>query len=161
MDNDDLRVLMVRDLRALAREVSAYPDDASVWQAVPGLANAGGTLVLHLAGNVQHFIGAVLGGSGYVRDRDAEFGSRGVTRAALVAQVEAAIAQVERVLPTLSSERMHAEYPIEVGGHRMTTSRWLSHLVAHLAYHLGQVDYHRRVVAPASGTVGTMAMPVE
>ncbi len=161
MDNDDLRVLMVRDLRALAREVSAYPDDASVWQAVPGIANAGGTLVLHLAGNVQHFIGAVLGGSGYVRDRDAEFGSRGVTRAALVAQVEAAIAQVERVAPTLSPERMRAVYPIEVGGHRMTTSRWLSHLVAHLAYHLGQVDYHRRMVAPASGTVGTMAMPVE
>lgn len=161
MNTDDLRVLMVRDLRALAREVAAYPDDASVWGEVPGLANAGGTLVLHLAGNVQHFIGAVLGGSGYVRDRDAEFGRRGVSRAELVSQVEAAIVQVERVVPALTPERLGAAYPIEVGGHRMVTSRWLLHLVSHLAYHLGQVDYHRRMVAPASGTVGTMAIPAE
>lgn len=158
MDADDLRAVMVRDLRALAREAAAYPDDAAPWREVPGLANPGGTLVLHLAGNMRHFIGAVLGGSGYVRDRDAEFARRGVARADLVAQVEEAIAQVERVLPSLDAARMAAEYPVELAGHRFATSRWLTHLASHLAYHLGQVDYHRRMVAPASGTVGTMAV---
>lgn len=158
MQADDLRVVMVRDLRALAREVAAYPDDAAVWREVPGIANSGGTLVLHLAGNVRHFIGAVLGGSGFMRDRDAEFARRGVTRAELSREIESAIGEAERVFPTLTPERMAAEFPIEVGGRRVGTARWLSHLSSHFAYHLGQIDYHRRMVAPQSGTVGTMGV---
>lgn len=158
MQADDLRAVMVRDLRALAREVAAYPDDESPWRPVPGIANGGGTLARHLAGNIRHFVGAVLGGSGYVRDREAEFGARGLTRAALAAEIAEAIAELERVMPSLSAERMAAEFPVEVGGHRFVTARWLTHLASHLGYHLGQVDYHRRMVAPASGTVGTMSV---
>ncbi len=157
MNPDDLRAVMVRDLRALTREVSAYPTDADPWREVPGLTNCGGTLVLHLAGNTRHFIGAVLGGSGYVRDRDAEFGRRGVPRAALVTEVELAIAEAERVLPALTATQLAAEYPLEVGGRRLRTSLFLAHLVSHLGYHLGQVDYHRRVVGPG-GTVGAVAI---
>lgn len=158
MQADDLRVVMVRDLRALAREVTAYPDDEAPWRTVPGIANTGGTLVLHLAGNVLHFIGGVLGGSGFVRDRDGEFARRGVTRSELVREIELAIGEAERVFPTLTPERMSAEFPIEVGGRRLVTARWLSHLSSHFAYHLGQVDYHRRVVAPESGVAGTMGI---
>jgi hypothetical protein len=158
MQADDLRVVMVRDLHALAREVMAYPDDDGAWRPVPGIANTGGTLALHLAGNVRHFIGTVLGGSGFVRDRDGEFARRGVARAELVREIELAIAEAERVFPSLTPERMTAEFPIEVGGKRLPTARWLTHLAAHLAYHLGQVDYHRRMVAPSSGVVGTMGL---
>jgi uncharacterized damage-inducible protein DinB len=158
MQADDLRAVMIRDLRDLAREVQAYPDDASLWQPVPGIANTGGTLVLHLAGNIQHFIGAVLGGSAYVRDREAEFGRRGVTRAELVAEIERAVAAAERVMPTLTSATLAAAFPVPMGGRTFTTARWLTHLLSHLAYHLGQVDYHRRMVAPASGTAGTMGL---
>ena len=158
MNADDLRTVMVRDLEALVREVNAYPDDEGPWRAVPGIANPGGTLALHLAGNVQHFIGVVLGGSSYVRDRDAEFSRRGVPRAELAAGRRQAIAEANRVFPTLTAAQMDAIYPIEVGGKRLPTRRWLTHLTSHLAYHLGQVDYHRRMVAPATGTVGTMAL---
>lgn len=158
MQADDLRAVMVRDLRDLAREVQAYPDDASPWRPVPGIANSGGTLVLHLAGNIQHFIGALLGGNGYVRDREAEFGRRDVSRAELVAEVEKAVSDVERVMPTLSAARLAADFPVPMAGRTFTTARWLTHLVSHLAYHLGQVDYHRRMVAPASGTAGTMGL---
>jgi len=158
MQADDLRAVMVRDLHDLVREVQAYPDDASPWRPVPGLANSGGTLVLHLAGNIRHFIGALLGGSGYVRDREAEFGRRDVPRAELVAEVEKAVADVERVMPTLSTAMLAADFPVPMAGRTFTTARWLSHLVSHLAYHLGQVDYHRRMVAPASGTAGTMGL---
>jgi Protein of unknown function (DUF664) len=158
MQADDLRVVMVRDLRSLEREVAAYPDDEGPWRAVPGISNTGGTLALHLAGNVRHFIGAVLGGSGFVRDRDGEFGRRGVTRAELGREIALAIAEAERVFPMLTPERMAAEFPIEVGGRRMATARWLSHLSSHFAYHLGQIDYHRRMVAPGSGVVGTMGI---
>ncbi len=158
MQADDLRVVMVRDLRALAREVAAYPDDETVWREMPGITNTGGTLALHLAGNVRHFIGAVLGGSGYVRDRDGEFGRRGVSRAELAREIGLAVADAERVFPQLTPERMAAEFPIEVGGRRLATARWLSHLASHFAYHLGQIDYHRRIVAPASGVVPTMGV---
>lgn len=158
MQADDLRAVMVRDLHDLAREVRAYPDDASPWRPVPGIANSGGTLVLHLAGNIQHFIGALLGGSGYVRDREAEFGRRDVSRAELVAEIERAVAEVERVMPTLTPAALAADLPVQMAGRTFTTARWLTHLVSHLGYHLGQVDYHRRMVAPASGTAGTMGV---
>lgn len=158
MQADDLRAVMVRDLRALKKEVNAYPDDVTPWQEVPGIANTGGTLVLHLAGNVQHFIGTVLGATGFARDRDAEFARRGVTRAELAAGIDAAIAVAERVFPTISDATMRGDFPIEIAGRKLNTARWMTHLVSHLAYHLGQVDYHRRMVAPKSGIAGTMAI---
>jgi uncharacterized damage-inducible protein DinB len=158
MQTADIRVVMLRDLRALGREVAAYPDDASLWHQIPGITNSGGTLALHLAGNVRHFVGAVLGGSGFVRDRDAEFTRRDVSRAELAALIEAAIAEVDQALTPLTDAELAAPYPLEIGGNRYTTARWLTHLVSHLAYHLGQMDYHRRIVAPQSGTAQTMGL---
>lgn len=158
MVTDDLRATMVRDLRTLGREVAAYPSDSALWQAVPGITNTGGTLALHLVGNLQHFIGAVLGGSAFKRDREAEFARRDATRAELGAEVERAIAAVEQTLPRLTAAQLAAEYPLEVGGRRLPTARFLAHLGSHLAYHLGQLDYHRRIVAPASGTAGAVSL---
>lgn len=158
MHKDDLRAVMVRDLRALAREVSLYPSDDALWRTMPGIANSGGTLALHLAGNVQHFIGAVLGGSGYVRDREAEFASRGIARATVVAEVERAISALEQALDAMPAARMAEPFPIEMGGKRLVTSRMLTHLAVHLTYHLGQIDYHRRMVAPESGVAGAVAV---
>jgi hypothetical protein len=94
MTIDDLSRVLVRDLRTLAAELDAYPDDASVWACPPGIPNSAGTLVLHLAGNLRHFVGARLGGTGYVRDRDAEFAARGLPRAELRALVDAAAVEV-------------------------------------------------------------------
>ncbi|HEX2719050.1 MAG TPA: hypothetical protein VHM67_15380, partial [Gemmatimonadaceae bacterium] len=82
--------ILTRELLALRRGIEAYPDDASVWRPMPGIANVGGTLALHIAGNLQHFIGAVLGGTGYVRDRDAEFARRDVSRDEILREIDAA-----------------------------------------------------------------------
>jgi uncharacterized damage-inducible protein DinB len=150
--------LMVRDLRALAREIEAYPDEESVWAVPPRVANSAGTLTLHVIGNLQHFIGAQLGRSGYRRDRDAEFTVRGTSRAELVRQAESTIAMIEAILPTLSAEQLAEPFPLEVAGVRVRTDDFAVHLAVHLGYHLGQVDYHRRLTA-APGTVGTMAIP--
>ena len=158
MFSDDLRVVMARDLRAVAREVAAYPSDEALYRAVPGVTNAGGTLALHLAGNVQHFIGKVLGGSAYARDRDAEFNRRDLSRASVVAEIERAIAAVEESLPRVTEAQWGTEYPQEVLGRRLGTSRFALHLASHLAYHLGQLDYHRRMTAPETGTAATMSM---
>ncbi len=141
-----LERILVRDIRGLIREIEAYPDDGTVWQTAPGVTNSGGTLALHVAGNVQYFIGAVLNSSGFVRDRDAEFASRGLPRARLLAELEAAVSAVEQTLPGLTDAQLAAEYPAPVAGRRVRTSDLLAHLAAHLGYHLGQVDYHRRFV---------------
>lgn len=141
-----LERILVRDIRGLMRELEAYPADAAVWQSAAGVTNSGGTLALHVAGNVQYFIGAVLNSSGFVRDRDAEFASRGLPRAKLLAELEAAVAAVEQTLPGLTDAQLEAEYPVPVAGRRVRTSDMLVHLAAHLGYHLGQVDYHRRFV---------------
>jgi hypothetical protein len=146
MSASTLRLLITRELRAFRRELEAYPDDASVWRAVPGLPNTGGTLALHVAGNIRHFIGSVVGRDGYARDRDAEFARRGVPRAELIAGVDAAIASVENALGSAPNGLLQGAYPEPVAKRTVAAADFLVHLVAHLAYHLGQIDYHRRAV---------------
>ena len=154
---ETVQKVLLRDLATLAREVELYPDDAAPWQELPGLSNVGGTLVLHLAGNLQHFIGAVLGGSGYQRDRDAEFSRRGLSRAELLAEVQRAQAAVASTLPALAPERLGEDYPLPVQGVTVPVPVFLVHLCTHLAFHLGQLDAHRRVVT-GQGGAGAQSM---
>ena len=148
--------ILARDLRALRREVEAYADERDLWRPAPGVVNPGGNLALHCAGNLQHFIGGVLGGSGYVRNRDAEFGQREVPRTELLADIDAAIAAVRRGLERVTPQQWEAQYPLAVGGVTLTTGDLMVHLAVHLGYHLGQVDYHRRLVTRDGTTVGAM-----
>jgi uncharacterized damage-inducible protein DinB len=154
----ELSVLFVRELDTLQREIELYPSDEAVWAAMPGLPNAGGTLVLHLVGNLRHFIGGTLGASGYVRDRDTEFKDRGVPRTVLLALVADARREVILALRDLSPEQLSTRFPLAVGGRSISTSLLLQHLLAHLAYHLGQVDYHRR--ASTGDVASANALPL-
>lgn len=154
-----LVALFQRDLATLRREVEAYPDDALPWREIPGLTNSGGTLVLHLAGNLQHFIGGILGCTGYVRDRPAEFSRRGLSRADLCAEVDAAQRAVRETLMKLEPAQLAVPYPEILAGHRFDTGDLLLHLGIHLGYHLGQVDYHRRTASGSSTTIGALALP--
>jgi hypothetical protein len=155
---DALGTAITRELRAVKREIEAYPDDASVWRAVPGTPNSGGTLALHVAGNIQHFVGAILGRDGYKRNRDAEFARRDVPRAELLAGLDAAIRSVDRTLSALSPETLAASYPEPIATRTVNTQLFLVHLASHLAYHLGQLDYHRRAVT--GNTQGVDALSV-
>lgn len=149
--------ILTRELLALRRGIEAYPDDASVWRPMPGIANVGGTLALHIAGNLQHFIGAVLGGTGYVRDRDAEFARRDVSRDEILREIDAAIAAVERGLQSIGDDALPRAYPEKVAGREVVTADYLVHLSSHLSYHLGQLDYHRRIVTGDGRTVNAVA----
>ena len=149
--------IIVRELTSLRQEVEAYPNDADLWRVVPGISNSGGTLALHLAGNLQHFLGAVLGGTSYIRSREQEFSARGLSRAEVVTEVNAAIAAVEQTFRHLGPADLASEYPEPVAKVRLNTGEFLTHLASHLAYHLGQVDYHRRIVTGSTTTVGTVA----
>jgi uncharacterized damage-inducible protein DinB len=149
--------MLLRDLRALRREVEAYPDDASVWAVPEGISNSCGTLVLHLVGNLRTFVGKVLGGDAYERDRPREFSARDLPRAELLRDLDATIAAVDRALPLVTEATLAAEYPMDIGTVRVNTQDFLVHLAVHLGYHLGQVDYHRRMVTRMPMTVGTVA----
>ena len=148
--------ILDRDLRGLAREVEAYPDETQLWQSVPGMPNSAGTLVLHLAGNVRFFIGSKLGGTGYVRDRAAEFSRRDVPRGELLKQIEAARAELAGTFARLDDDSLPQEYPEVVAGMRVATDEYLVHLVAHFGYHLGQIDTHRRIVTGDAASAGAV-----
>ncbi|MEO7985786.1 MAG: DUF664 domain-containing protein [Gemmatimonadales bacterium] len=148
--------LLDRELRTLQREVESYPEDSQLWEAVPGMANTAGTLVLHLAGNVRFFIGAVLGGTGYVRHRDVEFSRRDVRRTELLAEIAAARADLARAFTTMKDETLPAEYPEVITGMRVNSVEYLLHLLTHFAYHLGQLDTHRRIVTGNAASVGAV-----
>lgn len=152
-----LEAIFVRELTTLRMELEAYPSDPDVWRLVPGISNSAGTLALHLAGNLQHFIGGVLGRNGYVRNRDAEFGSRDLPRAELLRQVDQAIAAIRRTLPRLDSAALEERYPEAVAKVRVTTADFLVHLTSHLSYHLGQLDYHRRIVTGGAALTGALS----
>lgn len=140
--------IMGRDLDKAARQIEAYPSDADVWRVVGETKNSAGTLALHLAGNLEHFIGAVLGNSGYTRDREAEFGSRDVSRQELVRQLTACRERVTGTLEGLSDAALLLPYPGKLPPHLegASTHLFLLHLAAHLSWHMGQMDYHRRML---------------
>jgi uncharacterized damage-inducible protein DinB len=135
-----------RDLQTLAREVEAYADERDLWRLPPGVSNSAGTLALHLAGNVQHYLGAVFGGTGYRRDRPAEFAERDVPRAELLRHIEAARAAVRAAAARADEEQLTGDFREVVGGVRVNAGEYLVHLISHFTYHLGQIDYHRRII---------------
>ncbi len=157
MNPDALRRVLLRELRTLRDELDAYPDDASVWHCPPGIENSAGTLTLHLVGNLRHFIGARLGGADYVRDRDEEFSARDLSRDELRTRIAAAMTEVDGALANLDPAALTTQFPDPVGGVRLATGQFLLHLTAHCGYHLGQLDYHRRVVTGQARGVGALA----
>ena len=146
-----------RELRSLRLELEAYPDEQLIWALPHGLPNSAGTLALHLAGNLRHYVGAVLGGNGYIRNRDEEFAARGTPREVLLEQIAEAEAAVESTLPHLSEAQMSLPFPEPIREHSLQTDEFLMQLAVHLAYHLGQVSYHRRLVTGNVQGVGALS----
>ena len=153
-----IRLLLTRELTSFVRELELFPDESLIWRVVPGISNSAGTLTLHVCGNLQHFVGAVLGGTGYVRNRDLEFSALGVSRAALSGELKKTIQVVDTVLSRLPEEAFSGEFPDVPGGGRVPTGLFLLHLCTHLAHHLGQVGYLRRVLTGESQSSGAIAI---
>jgi len=141
-----LSELFQRDLRQLAVEISLYPTEHDLWVVRGGISNAAGNLCLHLCGNLRHFIGAVLGQTAYVRDRPREFAAKDVPREKLLADIEETISVVEKTLAALRETDLAKDYPEEKRGEIVSIAHMLFHLYGHLSYHLGQVNYHRRLI---------------
>ena len=151
-------LLLRRDLKGFAMELELFADERLIWETLPGISNSAGTLTLHVCGNLQHFVGTVLGGTGYVRDRPREFSARGVARSVLLAEIERTLDVVQTVLPGLSAADLSAPYPDVLDGIRPPTGLFLHHLSCHLSHHLGQAGYLRRGLTGENRSSGAISM---
>jgi uncharacterized damage-inducible protein DinB len=141
-----LNSIIKRELLKLRTEIESYQDESNLWRIEKNIANSAGNLCLHLIGNLNTYIGAILGQTDYVRDRDAEFSLKNIPRKDLIQKIDDTIRVIDQVLPTLTSAQLESEYPIIVLKEPTSTEFFLVHLASHLTYHLGQINYHRRLL---------------
>jgi uncharacterized damage-inducible protein DinB len=143
---DTLQKLFKRDLEKLKLEISLYKDEKNLWVIDKNILNSAGNLCLHLVGNLNTYIGAEIGKTGYIRNRDLEFSQKDVPQQELIRMIEATISVIEDGLNKLNEDDLEKEYPLLVFKEKTTTGFFLIHLAVHLGYHLGQVNYHRRLL---------------
>jgi hypothetical protein len=138
--------LFERDLNKLAAELSLYRDERSIWLVRGEIKNTAGNLCLHLCGNLQHYIGVGLAKTDYKRDRDREFSDKDLSRDELLGLVTKTKETVLDALRNFDASFLDKEYPLPVFDYPMTHTHFLVHLEGHLQYHLGQINYHRRLI---------------
>jgi uncharacterized damage-inducible protein DinB len=143
---DTLKTLFQRDLTKLKLEIESYQNESNIWQIDKAISNSAGNLCLHLIGNLNTYIGAQIGKTNYIRNRELEFSDTNVPKAILIAQIEATMQTVNDSLALLTDADLNKEYPILVFEAKTSTEFLLIHLTTHLAYHLGQINYHRRLL---------------
>jgi uncharacterized damage-inducible protein DinB len=134
-----------KDLNILRSQIESYSQEDDLWKTTGGIKNSAGNLCLHILGNLNHYIGAILGQTGYIRDRPLEFTNR-VKKQELIDEIDSVKSRISEVINNLPSSRFEEAYPEEVLGYTMTTQYFLIHLLGHLNYHLGQINYHRRIL---------------
>lgn len=143
---DTLKMILSRDLMKLKAEIELYKNEKNIWLIDKDIANSAGNLCLHLIGNLNTYIGKEIGKTNYVRDRDLEFAQKDVARTELVKNIDATAIVVQDALNKMKEEELDKEYPLLVFDKKTSTEYFLVHLVAHFSYHLGQINYHRRLL---------------
>jgi len=150
----NLAALFRRDLSRLTQQIEAFPNDGALWQTLPGATNSTGNLALHIEGNLREYVGRQLGKLPYTRERPREFTLNGIGREELRSRIAELVLSIPRIIEDLSPEEMATEYPEAVLGTPVSTQQFLIHLYGHLNWHLGQVDYLRRIITGGSAIVG-------
>lgn len=143
---ESLVKIFERDLLKLEEEIKLYPSEESLWKISGDIKNSGGNLCLHLCGNLQYYVGAILGGTDYKRNRDLEFAAKGILKKELISEIHKTKRAVKLTLEKVDVFILESEYPMQVFSYSMTTTFFLIHLASHLDYHLGQINYHRRLL---------------
>ena len=146
MLSQTLSEIYERDLLKLKEEINLYKNETDLWLVKNEISNSAGNLCLHLIGNLKHFIGATLGNTGYVRTRDLEFSSKNIPRKKILSDIDETILIVKNTLGKLSATDLEKDFPLQVFNKVFSTQHMLLHLLTHLSYHLGQVNYHRRLI---------------
>lgn len=143
----DFKNLYSRDLTRLKTEIALYNDEKSLWLVDRGIANSAGNLCLHLIGNLNAYIGAGLAKTGYVRYRDLEFSQKNTPQKELIKMIEDTMRVVETGLNSMSENQLQEDFPVVIWDKPTEMGYTLIHLLTHLNYHLGQINYHRRLLS--------------
>ncbi|MBA3693016.1 MAG: DUF1572 family protein [Acidobacteria bacterium] len=146
MLKDTLIEIFERDLNKLKEEINFYKNERELWIIEKEINNSAGNLCLHLIGNLNHFIGATLGETGFIRDREIEFSAKNETRQNLINEIEKTMETVKSSLNKLSNDAFDKNFPVEKHGKVVKMDFMLLHLLTHFNYHLGQINYHRRLI---------------
>lgn len=146
MITETFKTLFRKDLYKLKTEIELYRNEETIWHIEKSIANSAGNLCLHLVGNLNTYIGAVLAKTNYVRNRDLEFSLKDIPKETLVKMIEDTIPVVEKGLDQLQEQQLNDDFPIIIWEKTTSTAYTLVYLLAHLNYHLGQVNYHRRLL---------------
>ncbi len=143
---ETLKMLFTRDLNRLCSKLLLYNDESKIWKIEGDVLNSAGNLCLHLVGNLNTYIGKEIGGTGYVRNRELEFSLKNISRTALVQKIQDTIEVINSSMDKLEESALQEMYPLLVFEEKTTTEYMMGHLATHLTYHLGQVNYHRRLI---------------
>ncbi|PZX56856.1 uncharacterized protein DUF1572 [Algoriphagus ratkowskyi] len=138
--------LFERDIKRMKLEISAYLKEENLWKVDQNITNSAGNLCLHLIGNMSHYVGKEIGGFDYIRDREMEFAGKNVPKSELIAMIEKLENVITASLEGLDEGMLKKDYPLEVFGSMMSHNYFLIHLFGHFSYHLGQINYHRRLL---------------
>jgi len=141
-----LAELFERDLDKLSKEISSYTNETDLWKITDGISNSGGNLCLHLVGNLKHFVGKILGNISYERNREREFSDKNIPVLDLLKAIAETKLAVVQSIKKLDDATLQKNYPVKVFENDMTTESFLLHLYGHLNYHIGQINYHKRII---------------
>jgi uncharacterized damage-inducible protein DinB len=143
---ETLQSLFTRDLSRLRIEIESYKREENIWKTEGSITNSAGNLCLHLVGNLNTYIGKEIGKTAYVRNRELEFSLKNIFRAELLDKIDDTIRVVDAALGNLDESDLALEYPVLVFEEKTSVGYLLVHLATHLTYHLGQINYHRRLI---------------
>lgn len=141
-----IKAQFAKYLTQLKNEITSYRTEDGLWHMAEGIGNAPATLALHLCGNLQYNIGDVIGKSGYVRNRDYEFSQRGISREKILEEIANTETMILPVLEKLTVEDLGKKFEDSWHGENETIADALIRLALHLGYHVGQINYHKRVL---------------
>lgn len=142
----NIKALYLTQLDALREEISLYKNENDLWVLTGEIKNTPGNLCLHICGNLNYFIGALIGNTGYVRDREKEFSDKNTGRESLYKNIDDTKNMIINVFDNLGNYDFTKIYPDNKFGENPTYAFVFARLVSHLSYHLGQINYHRRIL---------------
>ncbi|NVJ86167.1 MAG: DinB family protein [Algoriphagus sp.] len=146
---ESFKILFDRELDKLEQELKLFRSTKNLWRVEGEISNSAGNLAIHLIGNLRTFIAHEMGGFDYTRNRDHEFSAKNIPLEEMLNEIQLLKRQVIETFQRMDDFVLNERYPIEKFGKPMTYGYFLLHLYGHFDYHLGQINYARRLLDKA------------
>jgi uncharacterized damage-inducible protein DinB len=139
--------LYSREIEKLKNEVLAFESDDLIWRTPDTQVISAGNQCLYIAGSLQHYIGNIIGDSGYIRNKEAEMKAKNISRERLLEEIENMRQVVVDTLEQVSKTELQKQFPTNEFEEPVSTEFFLIHLLRKLSYHLGQISLLRQLVS--------------